>query len=78
MEPGTTAYNATMRNASHGGEILVERADGVHTTVNMADLTLQYGTQDPPDVVHHLYDICHESMCETNPWEVASLVGVFL
>ncbi|KAF2420143.1 hypothetical protein EJ08DRAFT_705673 [Tothia fuscella] len=73
--PGTTLYNssfATGNSSTPAGENSFAVA-GDHTEITLGDKSLNYGTVWPWEAVHHLFELCHNSACDTTPLEMHTL-----
>ena len=83
QEPGTEAYKkmrkrneeVIMKRREAGNTISQRDDSGGNTIVTTSDQSINFGSvraSGEGGVYHHLYDLCHEGGCETNPYTVSS------
>jgi hypothetical protein len=62
MEPGSDHYKSIFPNSTANTPRVVKRNTQTHITVGQA--SMNWGTTNPCDAIHHLYNVCHEGACE--------------
>lgn len=77
MGPGSDHYERLKRRNAGVSEAqnLAVRDDGTHSIVTTSDTSINFGSvgaSGTGGVYHHLYDVCHEGGCESNPYTVSS------
>lgn len=68
------ARRATMRLFT-APEGVAKHGSNDHTNIVVGRNSMIYGTIKPPDAVHHLYDTCHESACDTSDFQVDAILA---
>ena len=72
---GTLPLSKTMRPYSSTSRVSETTAVQIHTDITFGDNSISYGTINPADAVHHLYDVCKFSACDpTTPYQVDTQV----
>lgn len=78
MEPGSQDYQERFANGTAPLSKTIRpfsppanrQVQGIHSIVTFGDNSINYGTINPSDAVHHLYDTCHEGSCDTTLYTV--------
>lgn len=73
MEPGSDHYSSIFPNTTTMS--ILQRSfqlqkRNTQTHVSLGKESINYGTMNPCDVVHHLYDTCHEGACDQSAFQV--------